>query len=209
MMDSIRLSFKQKPRFVIGFDSRNSFISNRRAEILGLKLGVEFGNKFGIGFSGHLLNQQNSHFYKKYLATSTIGQPDTVKANLQMFYVSYYIEYVFYNSKYWKLSVPLQLGAGKSSYLYNYTGRDIVSDKHFVLIYEPIVAVEYKIFRWLSATAEIGYRVMMVNNPAVKENFNSPTYSAGASLSFSELSKLFFPNSKLTKLLNNQLDIDG
>lgn len=202
MMDSIRLSFKQKARFVIGFDSRNSFISNERAEILGLKLGVEFGNKFGIGLSGHLMNETNSHFYKNYTVVSPTGSNEIVKAQLKLFYIAYYVEYIFYNSKHWKFSVPLQLGIGRSNYLYTYNNKEEAPDKHIVLIYEPIVATEYRIFKWLSVTGEIGYRVMLLNNPTVKENFNSPTYAVGIGISFSELCKIFFPESKLTKLMN-------
>lgn len=197
MLDSIRLSFNQKWRFVVGVDSRNSFISNERAEILGLKLGVQFGKKIEIGISGHLMNGRNSHFYKNYAVTSPSNTTEIVKAQLKLFYVAYYAEYIFFNSKYWKFSVPLQLGMGRSSYLYSYNRKNVRTDRHLVLIYEPIIATEYKIFRWLSATAEVGYRIMLINNPAIKENFNSPTYSLGASISFTELYKRCFPGSKL------------
>jgi hypothetical protein len=196
MMDSIQISFHQKARFVIGFDSRNSFISNERAEILGLKLGVEFGNKFGVGLSGHLLNENSSHFYKTYTVLSPAKTNETVKARLKLLYIAYYAEYIFYNSEYWKLSVPLQLGIGRSNYVYTYNNKETVADKHFVMIYEPIISVEYKIFKWLSATAEIGYRVMLLNNPAMKENFNSPTYDAGVSIAFAELYKIVYAKSK-------------
>lgn len=202
MLDSIRLSFNQKWRFVVGVDSRNSFISNERAEILGLKAGVQFGKKIEIGISGHLMNGRNSHFYKNYAVTSPSNTTEIVKAQLKLFYIAYYAEYIFFNNKYWKFSVPLQLGIGRSSYVYTYNQRDTRSDKHLVLIYEPIISTEYKIFRWLSATAEIGYRIMLFNNPAIKENFNSPTYSLGVSISFTELYKICFPKSQFAKHLD-------
>ena len=202
MLDSIRLSFQQKARFVLAFDSRNSFISDKRAEILGLKLGVVFGEKFGMGICGHLLNQNNSHFYKEYAVVSDAHLDQTIQAHLQLYYFAYYVEYIFHNSKHWKFSIPLQLGAGESNYLYSYNGKEELKDRHLIITYEPIVASEYKLLNWLSVTGEIGYRIMLVNNPAVKENFNSPTFSAGISIAYIRLYKLFFPDSRATKWLN-------
>ena len=203
MFDSIRLSFNQKARFVVAFDSRNSFITNKRAEIFGLKLGVEFGKKFGIGISGHVLYASKSHFYKTYPVLTPEGKPGTIEAQLKMFYIAYYAEYIFHDSEHWKFSVPLQLGIGRSNYAYTYNNEREVADKHLIIVYEPIVNGEYKLFRWLSITAEIGYRIMLINNPAVKENFNSPTYSAGISISYSEVCKICFPGSKVSNWLDS------
>lgn len=200
MLDSIRLSFKQTARVVAGFDSRNSFISNTRAEVLGLKIGVQFGDKFAMGISGHLLNERTSHFYKNFTVTSPSGYTETVRAQLKLFYISYFAEYIFYDTKFWELSVPLQLGVGQSKYVYNYNNRDVVRNKHLIVVYEPLISIEHKILKWLSATAKIGYRIMLVNNPNVNENFNYPTYSVGARVSFTELYKMFFPSHTIEKL---------
>lgn len=190
MMDSIRISFHQKAQFVIAFDSRNSFIGDNQADILGAKLGIEFGNKFSVGLSAHLMNEGDSHFYKNYTVLSPDNTPVTVQAHLQLFYIAYYAEYVFHSSEYWKFSVPLQLGFGESNYKYSYNFLDKVSGRHLIVTYEPIIAGEYKLIKWLSLTGEIGYRFLLIKNPAVPENFNSPTFSIGISIAYMELYKL-------------------
>ncbi len=191
MIDSIRLSFHQKAQFVIAFDSRNSFIGDNLADILGAKLGVEFGSKFSVGLSAHLMNEADSHFYKTFTVLSPDNTPVVVQAHLQLFYIAYYAEFVFHSSQYWKFSVPLQLGFGESNYLYSYNFLEKVNDRHLIITYEPIIAGEYKLIQWLSLTGEIGYRFLLIKNPAVPENFNSPTFSIGISIAYLELYKLF------------------
>ena len=52
-------------------------------------------------------------------------------------------------------------------------------NKKLIAIYEPVIGVKYLLLTWLGAEVDIGYRFMAINNPAIKQNFNSPTYSVG------------------------------
>ncbi len=202
ILDSIKLSLHQKPSLNFGIDSRNSFIGNGLADILGAKLGVVFGNKFGIGLSGHLLNVDDSHFYKDYSVPASGNSAEMVQAHLQLFYMAVYAEYIFHKSKYWKFSVPLQLGWGESNYLYTLNNQEKINNRHSILLCEPIFASEYKINTWLSLTGEIGIRLMLLNNPAVMDNFNSPTFSIGLSVTYTQFCKQFFPDSQLSRWLD-------
>ena len=58
MMDDIRKSVQQSPKFSFRFDNRNSFISNSRAQITGIKLGIEFDDKFRVGGGFHELKSE-------------------------------------------------------------------------------------------------------------------------------------------------------
>lgn len=201
VMDTLRASIARKARFTFKLDTRNSFITNRRAEIFGVKLGVEFDRKLRIGGGVHWLT---SKLHKRTYLTSSAGLPDSVDARLSFRYFAYYIEYVFYKTNRWELSIPFQLGLGDSRYRYDYEGNSFVTGRKMVVIYEPGISTQYKVLRWLGAGADVGLRVMVVNNKAIKENFNSPMYAFKVLIWYDELYKMAFPNSRLTKKLNGQ-----
>jgi hypothetical protein len=180
-----------------GFDSRNSFISSSRAHIWGFKVGVDFAGRLqgGIGYNRH-----NKNLGKEIYFTNETGGRDSTFARLHLSYFSFYIRYVYYKTKHWKFSVmPYQLGFGNSRYRYAYNGRDLVAGKRFVVLYEPGISVSYKIFQWLGVGADIGYRFMLRGNPAIPENFNSPTYAFYVQIYWGELYKIAFPKSKWGK----------
>lgn len=181
-------------------DSRNSFITNSRAEISGIKLGVEFGKKLRVGGGYHWLS---SSLYKDREIRSITGVMDTAEARLQLRYFAYYIEYVYYKTKRWELSIPFQLGVGDTRYTYSFEGKKYVENPRVVMIYEPSISMQYKFFRWLGAGADVGARVMFVNNKAIKQNLNSPTYAFKLLIWYDELFKMAFPNSKITKKLDS------
>ncbi|HET6992056.1 MAG TPA: hypothetical protein VFJ43_12060 [Bacteroidia bacterium] len=181
------------------FDSRNSFISSSRAHIWGVKIGVEFSEKLqgGIGYNRH-----DKNLSKEIYFPDQWGNPDSTSAFLHLSYFSFYIRYTYYKTKHWKFSVmPYQLGFGNSKYKYEYRGNEMISGKRFVIIYEPGISVSYKFFQWLGAGADIGYRFMLRNNPAIPENFNSPVYSFYGIIYWGELYKKIFPETKLAQKL--------
>ncbi len=196
-IDTIQSNLHQKPSLVAGFDSRYSFIGSGIADIMGVKLGIEFGNKFYLGISGHELDEEDSPFYKAYTIPGSGYSPETVMAQLQIFYLAPYAQYVFYNSKHWRLSIPVQLGFGESNYLYTLNSIEKTNNMHALILLEPFLSCEYKINNWFSISSEFGLRLMLLNNPAVAENMNSPTFSLGISLDYSNMISALFPKSQI------------
>lgn len=181
------------------FDSRNSFISSSRAHIWGIKIGVEFADKLqgGIGYNRHDKNLRKEIYFP-----DQNGITDSANAFLRLSYFSFYVRYTYYKTKHWKFSImPYQLGFGNSRYTYENKGENFVTGKRFVIIYEPGISVSYKVFQWLGAGADIGYRFMLRNNPAIPENFNSPIYSFYSIIYWGELYKKILPKTKLAKKL--------
>lgn len=198
VVDTIQASLQSKAKFTFKFDTRNSFIANSRAEIFGFKAGVEFGKRLRVGGG---LNTLISNLYKdKYIANQN-GFTDTISEKLSFNYWSYYVEYVYYKTKRWEFSVPLQIGIGDSRYEYIYEGKKTTENKKVVLLYEPSISAQYLIFNWLGLGTDIGIRFMLRNNRAIKENFNSPTYSFKVLIFYSEIYKGLFPHSKLAEKL--------
>lgn len=172
------------PRLFLKLDTRNSFITNTRADIWGVKAGVRLAGKMkaGIGYS---------RLHTKFQKNIFIGA-DTFPARLQFSYSVLYFEYVFYAANRWEFSVPLQLGAGNAFYRYSYNGKQLERDKHVIMLYEPSVSWQYKITRWFGIGGDIGYRLMLIKNKMIPENFNSPVYSFKAILYYEELYRMIF-----------------
>jgi hypothetical protein len=200
--DTIKSSLHQKPSLVAGFDSRYSFIGSGIADMLGAKLGVKFGSRFFLGLSGHQLDQQSSQYYKAYTVLGPGNTPETIQAQLQLFYLAPYAKYVFYNSKNWRLSVPVELGIGESNYIYTFNNIQQVYNLHSLVLLEPFLSCEYNINSWFGISSEFGLRLMLLNNPAVKQNLSSPTFSISLSLDYSNMIIALFPNSQIAAWLN-------
>ena len=198
VMDSLRAGIDRRASFTFKFDTRNSFISNRRGEIFGVKLGVEFDRKLRVGGGVHWLTSALS---ADRVMTDAAGKPVIVPAYLQMRYLAYYVEYVYFKTKRWELSIPFQFGGGDTRYSYEHAGRTYTDSKKIIAIYEPGISTQFKIFRWMGVGADVGLRVMVINNKAIKENFNSPTYAFKLLVWYDELFKMTFPNTKLAKRL--------
>lgn len=196
-MDSLHIIFQDKGSFDAGLESRNSFINNQLISVNGVRLGVDFKNKLSIGGGLSWLNSDvKVHFYPH----NDLGQVDTVTKYIKFMYLCYYIDFVFYKTKRWKLSVPLQLGTGLSwfqdSTAYRLKGQD---RKYLLLLYEPGITVHYKIFKWFGLGADLAYRFTMKNNKKVGERLNSPTYSFSFLFWPDQLFYELFPKSRITK----------
>jgi hypothetical protein len=193
-IDTIQNVIDRKGSFSFSFTSRNSFITNYTAYIFGYSVGVTLGKKLTIGGG---FNALNSIINKKKIIGS-----DTINEQLNFVYFSYYVQYIMSLSKHWKLYLtPISFGLGSSSYQYNYKGVATTESSYTVIPYEPSIELDYNFFKWLGLYTQVGYRLMIINNPAIEQNFNSPTYSYGVLISPFELYAAIFPRTKLAKII--------
>ena len=200
-LDTIKLSLKQKPHLFGKFDTRNSFIDNSRAKIFGLKTGLNFGNRLYFGIGYNQLNPPSQDFDKIIYTVNANNELEKTTAMLRLVYFSIHAEYVFYQTKHWELSMPLQFGVGQTYYKYNQFGKRKVIDKDYNFIYEPAVSVEYKFVKWAGIGADIGYRFMLTSYKSLNQKFTSPTYAFKLLIYYNEIVKSVFPESKLAKRL--------
>jgi hypothetical protein len=129
---------------------------------------------------------------------------DSINVPLKFRYISYYFDFVFYKTRHWEFSVPLQIGAGDSRFEYKYNGAKFVEDEGLVVLYESAIAGEYKLLKWFGLGAGIGYRLMIVNNRTIPAKFNSPVYDFNLVLYYSEILRVLFPRSKLSEKLKDE-----
>ena len=181
------------------FDGRNSFVDAQRVSIWGVKAGLEFSGKLeiGIGYNQHIHNLEKEIYF-----ANEVGIPDSAIGSLHLNYFSIYSRYDYYRTAHWKFSImPIQLGFGNSRYKFKQEGVAEIINQRAVVLYEPGISVSYKLFYWLGADLDIGYRIMLRNNPAIPENFNSMTYAFSVNIYWGELYKRVFPNSEFDKYL--------
>lgn len=189
-IDSIKASLKQKPKFTFRFDNRNSFISTKSPVINGFKVGIEFAHTLRLGTGYHRLA---SDFYKPQIIKSNSSVVDTVKSLLKLNYISNYVEYVFYKKNKWEFSFPLSIGIGNTHYEFLYNNTEFQRDKKIVVICETGVSGDYKLFSWIGIGMGAGYRLMIIDNKAIDENFNSIIFILKIKLFLSEICHLRRP----------------
>ncbi len=83
--DSIRTSLKHKPRFDAKIDSRNGFVSENVARIIGLKIGLDFNETFKIGAGYNLLY---SNVTKNIFIQNQLNERELVKADFDFQYLA-------------------------------------------------------------------------------------------------------------------------
>lgn len=189
MMDTINHCLKQSPQIFGKFDSHNSFISNSRAKVLGVKLGFNYGNRLYFGIGYNQLYPSSKNFDKEVYYANSNNMRDSVSASLQLFYFSAHIEYVYYQTKHWNLSIPVQLGFGKTDYQFNLSNEKKEVESAFVFIYEPAVSVEYKFVKWIGIGADVGFRFIVSDYKQTNQKFNSPTYAFNLLIYYNEIYK--------------------
>lgn len=164
LFDSIRTSFDYKPKFLVKFDTRNSFISNQYAKIHGIKVGLSFNKTTNIGIGYHWMPKR---LIERNLSNSN-------KIDLKFGYAVAFFEYNFYKSKYWSAEIPVQIGFGKAQY--DYVSLPITIDSSWIIIYEPAMTIEYKFLKYFGIGGGVGFRLAIKSNQQIKESFTAPEY---------------------------------
>ncbi len=170
---NIREAVHSKPKFTIKLDNRNSFVTNTFVRTFGIKAAVSYRKiiEFGIGYNFLISN------YKKTI--------DNLEQTLYYNYLSPYVQYNFLVKKKFEIQLPVQFGAGYS--YFEYLGK--VSHKAFVVSYEPAITFIYKPVKFIGVGIGTGYRLMLVSNTKIDEQFTSPIYLYKMIFYFNELIK--------------------
>jgi hypothetical protein len=174
LFDPIRKSLKEKPTYDIRLSTHNAFVANQFAKIKGVKLGLSYNKifKFGIGYS-----------WMKSKITSIY---DNDSVNLRLNYILAYVDYTFYQTKYWDFSLPIQMGIGLLDYK---TNDKIRKARSGVAFYEPSMAFDYKFLKYFSAGVGFGYRLAIKNREPITERFTSPIYTIRFKIEFGKMYK--------------------
>lgn len=190
------MAFLSQKSFDFRYESKNSFSSGNRIEVVSLKLGTTFGKKISIGGGYAWLNSDLS---KSTMFPDLNGSVAYQNNRFTFRYLCYYIDFVFHKSKRWTLSSQVEIGAGFSKYEFLKNGQKNRRIGDFICLYNPAVNIKFKIYKWLGVAGTIGYRFMLVNDVTMIKQLNSPLYSAGAFICWDELALILFPKSSKVK----------
>lgn len=160
LFDSIQASFQQQPKPLLKLETRNSFITSEVVKVRAIKVGLSFNKTSKIGLSYNWLKRN-----------TLITRADS--STLKMNYVSPFYEYVFYRDKHFTLAIPILIGLGNSKYV-SKEGRNYA--KSFIMTYEPGMTFEYRFLRYLGIGTGVGLRFLLIGNPQIHEQLNSPVY---------------------------------
>jgi len=152
-----------KPAF--DFDQRFSFIYNAEVNIWGGRAGVLVNEKFKVGVGAYFLS--NNLKYKKL---DQNGNP-FYYAKRDVYFGTVYVEPFLLRKEYWELSIPVEIGYGKS-YFTVYNGNNIwlgQEIKDFVptgaglsLSLKFPALFGFKPLRWIGINGLVGYRYSLL-----------------------------------------------
>ncbi|MCC6369719.1 MAG: hypothetical protein IT236_01810 [Bacteroidia bacterium] len=193
----MHLIFSHRPSIDARLESRNSFIDHQLVSVSGVRLGAAFHRKLRMGGG---VSWIKSDIIKKTYLNDEQGNVLTNIRYLKFVYLCYYIDFVFYKTKRWQLSVPIQAGGG---YSWLQKRRDYyrgnTDAKYLLLLYEPGITAQFKVFKWFGFGADVAYRFAIGHSKKTGVNLNSPTYSFKIQFWFDQLFFDVFPKHELTK----------
>ncbi|WP_317897643.1 hypothetical protein [Aurantibacillus circumpalustris] len=205
LLDTLRDFFRHKYSIDIRLESRNSIISNELTSVRGIRVGFVFKRKLRLGggiswlkTDGHSWLKTN--VTKDFYVTDANGNKSVVSKYLKFIYASYYLDFVFYKTQHWQLSVPIQLGTGYLWFQENKTYHLGTKDpKYLLILYEPGITLQYKLFKWIGAGADITYRFAMQDRKKTGVQLSNLSLTFKALFYFDQLFYQLFPKNEITK----------
>jgi hypothetical protein len=179
LSDSLYRVLHNRPTPTFKFDTRNSFITGNHAKVYGIKVGLSFKKTLTIGLGYNFIGTR--------LTEEMIIGRDVYYGEIKMRYIAPFLEYSFFKKGPWEVMVPVQFGVGQSFVQFEIDGSTSNIKRDNILLYEPGMNVEYKIFNILGIGGGVGYRIMIQNNEQIKQQFTSPVYVIRIRLIFDEL----------------------
>jgi len=175
-----------RSRFVAQYDSRYSVINHHFTTINGLKLGVEFKNRFRTGAAIYFLSTG---------VPTRQARPDNAAedadAEIRFRYLAAYAGYVLLETPRWELSANLQLGLGSVQVRYAAVdGSFNRTPREFLGVAEPGMAAQYRVWHWAGVGTGAGWRQPFFVPGAIQKELNGPVFYLRANLFLGELLKV-------------------
>jgi hypothetical protein len=196
-LDSLNMVFNSKSIIDARLESRYSFITNELISVTGVRLGVAYKRKLRIGGGLSWLKTDRAYsFYDR----SVSGELIETRKYLKFAYLCYYIDFVYYRTKRWQLSVPIQAGTGlawfqkEKAYAFGNGEK-----KRFILLYEPGITVQFKLLRYIGVGGDAAFRFLLNREKKIGEQLNSPTFSIKLLFWPDQLFYVAAPKSKITQ----------
>lgn len=159
-------------------DNRNSFVQASAVRIIGLNLGLmPRGKHYRLGLAGYTLRRSYSQLYTYSGKGKKQKLKDTLTPELSLTYFTPNFAYTFFHSRWLELSVPVDIGMGRSHYTITDEKGIVKTDNKGLFFPAEIgVGVLLKPSRWVGLSGAVGYRVSL-KEIDYQEDFNGWYYS--------------------------------
>lgn len=174
--DSLSWAFDQPASWVGKLQTRNSFITGKPIRTFGLKIGRSHADRVSYGIGIHVMDKGIESPVSPLIDIER-------KEEVRMVYASAYFEYSFYHYQKWRIILPIHLGCGASWHKITEEGKSFRDDRSPVVMYEPSMAFEYQLIKYVAIGAEVGFRLMLLNNSNIPKQFTAPTWGLRVKIS--------------------------
>jgi len=171
---------RQRASFILSLDNRESFVQSSAVHIIGLNVGVVLpGRRWRLGLGGYTLsrNYADLYIYQYKNGKRTKKLLDTLTPQLALTYFTPNISYVVFQRPWLEVSVPLELGLGRSHYSETDEHGTTPTDHRGLFVpVELGLAVLVKPTRWVGVSGSVGYRKSVLEI-AYKDDFDGMYFS--------------------------------
>lgn len=189
MRDSIRFYKKnQKPRLLLGFDNRITFLGSQSVRVNGLKIGLNYKKfHYFLGFHG----TPNS-MVQTELINQQLSVPDTLVTRLDFGFMTLGFTYSHWATKHWYFESTAQLGLGSGERIEQL--NSLSSRRRVRPIYPASIGSKafYMFTPWVGVGAGLGVRKAMNSS----SQFDGIYYSLGVRLLIGELFRTIVKKNK-------------
>ncbi len=182
IIDTIRYDLKQSKKLYVSLDFKNTFVSDLSTKMFGLQLGYIFNKRTSL-YIGYYGANKASKVVANPTALQGKTDSNTMYQNYGLNYFNVGIDYIFYNSKRWRFSIPLSVGKGTGYSQLSTQKNTFATTKTNVVPFEFALYGSYKITWWLWFGAGMGSRIILNN----KSGYNGTFYSIGLQLKTGEI----------------------
>jgi hypothetical protein len=164
--------------FSLVLDNRNSFVQASAVRIIGVNVGVvPRGKPYRLGLGAYTLRRSYSDLYTYSGKGKNRKLKDTLTPSLQLTYFTPNFSYTFFQRRFIELSIPVDVGLGRSHYTITDEHGTVTTDSKGLFIPAEIgVGVLLKPTRWVGISGAAGYRVSL-KEIDYKEDFDGWYYS--------------------------------
>lgn len=159
-------------------DNRNSFVQASAVRIIGLNVGVvPYGRPYRLGLAAYTLRRDYTALYTYSGKGKSQKLKDTLTPELSLTYFTPNFTYIFFKRQLVELSIPIDVGLGRSHYTITDENNKTTTDSRGLFIPAEVgLGALLKPTRWVGVSGAVGYR-MSLKNIDYKEDFNGWYYS--------------------------------
>ena len=167
----------------IALDNRNPLSADAAVRVIGLNVGaMPRGKPYRVGLTAYTLRRDYTQLYTYSGKGKSQKIKDTYSPALNLFYFTPNFSYTFLRSRFLELSVPVDVGLGRSHYTVTNEKNQVITDTKGLFVPAEIgLGVLVRPTRWVGLSGGIGYRVSLTDM-AFEDDFNGWYYSYRLSL---------------------------